>query len=45
MKTKIITAFIGIIMLASYTFTKARQPKSYTKYVNTFIGTRTDERS
>jgi len=39
MKTKIIMAFIGIIMVASYALTKAQQPKSYTKYVNTFIGT------
>ncbi len=39
MKTKIIPAFIGLVMLASYSFTKAQQPESYTKYVNTFIGT------
>lgn len=39
MKTKIIPAFTLLLMLCSYTFTRAQQQQSYTKYVNTFIGT------
>jgi len=39
MKKNIISAFTGIIMLISYSLTKAQQAPGYTKYVNTFIGT------
>jgi predicted alpha-1,2-mannosidase len=39
MKTKLSSAFVLLITLASYSVTKAQQRESYTKYVNTFIGT------
>lgn len=39
MKTKFIPAFVLAVTLVASSFVKAQQPQSYTKYVNTFIGT------
>lgn len=38
-KNKIVPSLLLIILLASSTLTKAQETNSYTKYVNTFIGT------
>lgn len=39
MKNKFTPALTLLLMLASYTLTKAQQQEGYTRYVNTFIGT------
>jgi len=39
MKTRIISALTLFLVLASCAFSKAQQRESFTKYVNTFIGT------